>query len=532
MVLGMLSGCSLFSPFADPRQPRPGLLRDAHGIPIKNENGDVQPTHVSVAQAREYARALQDAYRLEIRDQSALRQINNSVLIGLASSAIGVAATGGASSAIAALGISGAGVGALGSQLVIAVRRQIYTQGGAALECIIGAASRAPEPVANTQAMEAVGTLLTSLGTVERAYLDALNELSACNDQRENTTAAEDLRTIHRSLQAYERYAAQLQRTLEAMDNRGQILLSAVESVRWRVDDELVKAEPDLLAFDNALRQSLENASASYRSGAQPAPAAPSVDAVPRDARARFKVCTTLGAKLDTALDLGQRLVNDVEAAKTSMASAQAVSVYDPTLFTNCSLANPIGLGPLRAEPAEAEVLSGASATLQTLVRGGRAPYSFDAGVLAKGVTVQAGPAMSGEQIYTISMTSDAAPKGAAIIVVFRDSAGAAATFLVRAQATAASPVTPLAASPAAPPAAPQAAAPASDARVKKVQEELIAQQKLSGSADGVWSAATRTAIIALLQEQASSGTGGPDPNAMSQLELIKAAEMCFGIGI
>jgi hypothetical protein len=542
-ALCVVSGCSLFSPFADPRQPRPGLLRDARGVPIKNSNGDVQPTFVSVAQAREYARALQDAYRRKVREQSTLRQVNNSALIALASSAIGVAATGGASSAAAALGISGAGVGAIGQQLVVAIQRQIYTQGGAALECIIGAASRTPEPAGNARATQALAGVLSTLGPAKVAYMNALPLLSQCPDPSESGDANAVLTGIWRLLDDSERYALQLQSALETVDGRGQILLSAVEAVRWRVDDELVKSEPDLLAFDNALRQSLESASASYRSApaAPAAPAAPpAVPAEAKNALSPFATCPALYDAVTAAQVNAQALAVAVGRATQAMSAVETAAPYDPSLFSNCSLTNPIGIGALRAEPSETSIGAGSDATLQTMVRGGRAPYSVPDGTLPTGVAVQAGPAISDGQIYTVKVTAAAAPKAATpLIVLFNDSTGATTTFLVRAAAAAGAgggvapaPAASGAGSGSPAPTPPPVTSPpvVPDARLKKVQDELAARHVDAGGTDGVWTPAVRAAVVAFLRSNIDPNVPGPDPDSLQNAQLLTAAEFALGL--
>lgn len=114
-MIAMLVGCSVFSPYVEPEVPRPGLVRDSEQKIVRDAQQKLQPTHVTVGEAREYARLLQDAYRQKITQLSQLRRLTNATLIGVAASAIGLAATGGATEAIAALGVGGAGLGAMGT---------------------------------------------------------------------------------------------------------------------------------------------------------------------------------------------------------------------------------------------------------------------------------------------------------------------------------------------------------------------------------------------------------------------------------
>jgi hypothetical protein len=136
-LASLLLGCAALSSYPEPGRKRPDTLTAL-------EEPSVRTKPVSVDEAIAYGRSIEDAYRQQARKLSATRTGANLGITGTALSAIGVAMTGGASTAIQALTLSGVGL-ALGSrQVAVATYRTIYTMGADAIECSIVKVWNAP----------------------------------------------------------------------------------------------------------------------------------------------------------------------------------------------------------------------------------------------------------------------------------------------------------------------------------------------------------------------------------------------------
>ena len=211
-----------------------------------------------------------------------------------------------------------------------------------------------------------------------------------------------------------------------------------------------------------------------------------------------FSASTLVGTDKFQALQLAvDRAREAVDAAGTSLresikaAIAAGPLTFSPDLFTNCTLNQQIGSGPLHLSKATHTLVPGASATVATLVTGGQRPYIPIMTMLPEGVSA----AIDTADILTVSIDSKVAVDGVKLIVPVRDSRSATVNlyiqFYTQQQAGQQSPsdVTPPTSVP--------------DDKVKKIQEKLERAHKNLGAAgaDGLWGEDTKAAVVEYLKE-------------------------------
>jgi len=403
-----------------------------------------------------------------------------------------------------------------------------------ALECVIGAAASSPISSAPPPELAvARDSLVAALSNADAALRAGEDALASCSDPRARQVAAAQLSGARNAIDLRRNTANSLTGYLDAADPRGQILLSAVESIRLRVDEELDRAEPDLVAFDQALKNQLQTAASAYTSAQPQTPAAPPPAAPAPELNSVENIALSECPPLQNRIDALNSAVAEIDLANNAVAKAltktTSVPIYPADLFTNCSLNNPIGKGPLRTNPAEQPVAPGAAAVLQTVITGGRRPYRIQTDALPAGVTPKLASATEDGQMMQVDVTAAAAKAGTPpLVVIVKDAADTSATYVVRVPAAGSSgdggrP------GPAAPAAAPAATTgEVFDPAVERVQKSLkdlatTHPEYDPGKVDGKWGEDTRKAVVAFLNAN-SEEDPKPDFEHMDKKALLAAA--------
>lgn len=441
VLAGLVVGCAA-DPYIQAEVPRPGLLRDANGVVVKNAWNEIQPQHVSVPVAREYARLLQDAYRRNAGQQSALRVGLDTTLLGAAAAAIAIAATGGRAETAGLIGISGGALGVAGSRWLNPVHRRIYFQGALALECVVAAATK------NQQPNMEVFAITSSINSLNNAIL----RLEAAATGMESRLAVEppaaQIAAAVRGRVALARFqAARLRQFATAAaafaDEAaplGQILLSKTEEIRIRVDAEVAKSEPDLLGYNEGLQKVLQ-AVPSGGGGEVKAPAAaPAGPPTPQFSAAldgMSKAFRDAFRDLETAIDGATLAEAELLTSLKAFKSTDATRVPG-NLFDGCALIERIGAGPMALSRAEQKLAAGSKAQLQARIAGGRQPYEVVPGLLPSGIAAKVIDQTADGATLDIDVAADALKTpGQVVVVAVRDSVGDTRNFVIRMEGTA-----------------------------------------------------------------------------------------------
>lgn len=345
-------GCSSLDPFAEPPVPRPGIERTVDGEPrLQDDGSTLVTTYVPAAAAREYGRLLQDEYRRLAGRRVALQRAYNFSLISLATTAIGLAAIDNARETAAILGLTAAGAGWWGQTYLTTSHKRIYLRGAMAMECVIGAA------VGHTSIDKSLLELQRSL-TRARAALGRYEALSG--------NGFADL--VRSDIKVVERY-------IENADPLGQILLSKIESIRLQVDGAIAEEEPDIIAVDEALRDTLIAKTQIFSTSPRVSLDPPTTEEKKNAAfveRLRPNDPKRV-AYLKAKAELERAHAELVE--QFNQTGGVAIS-YPPNLFNSCAF-NPGEDEILVLQPEEFTVAPGQHALLSATVSGGSPPYKL-----------------------------------------------------------------------------------------------------------------------------------------------------------
>ena len=389
MCVALIGGCTA-NPYVEPTYPRPGLARKVdQGVLVVDRDRDQQPItrHVSVSQAREYGRALQDAYRAAAASESQQRQLADFGVIGSAATALGIVATGGHGKTASALGISAGGLSVLADRYLDATRRKIYFQGALALECVIGITSANP-----TFNVEVIGVSSTMPEIYQAAEdLRVAKETLVQNLKNEDPKGGlfEDVRKAEMALTRSDIILRGSRELLDALDPLGQIVLSKIEEIRIRVDSEVAKREPDLLDYNEALKGVLASTPSGFTTPQITAPSIP--DEIPySSAETIHDLHSYLTIPHQEMVNKSNRLHESLSSflSRISALSRNPESI-SLNFFDKCALTDSIGIGPLRLSESVVKFPAETEASIHLRVIGGSPPYSHDKNVLDSQIKVK-----------------------------------------------------------------------------------------------------------------------------------------------
>ena len=397
MCVALVGGCAT-SPYVEPNYPRPGLARQIdQGALVVVRDQDQQPItrHVSVSQAREYGRALQDAYRAAAASESQQRRLADFGVIGSAATALGIVATGGHAKTAGALGISAGGLSVLTDRYLDATRRKIYFQGALALECVIGMTVVNPtfnsEAIAVASTMRATHQFADHFRDAIRVVQTRLRDLGEEHDDLK-PHIQRDIAKAETQLTKGEIIIRGAEELLDALDPVGQILLSKIEEIRIRVDTEVAKREPDLLDYNEALKKVLASTPSNFATAEvmqMVEGTEPKTQFSARGHLANRKLNFLVDALLDMERqsdELTESLTDLLRSLSTLGRESKPVSL---NIFDRCALTDSIGIGQLRLSESAIEFPSGIEARVHLRVSGGSPPYSYDQSTLDSGARVE-----------------------------------------------------------------------------------------------------------------------------------------------
>ncbi|MEM7443944.1 MAG: hypothetical protein AAF414_11510 [Pseudomonadota bacterium] len=308
-----LSACSSLNPYVDARHARPDLYEQQ---PASSEGQDEQreSAEARIADVRQYARTLHDAYVRAVADQERVNTGAQLSLIPLAATAAGLGISGGSSEAITALGLTGAGIAVAGNLVVNEERQRIYLAGAQALTCIQDLANDFEIALPFADEFEPEGSVtiaLNQLTVAQRSLRTVLASGNPSQNERDQAAAAmaeaNTARNAAFALRAYLRVP-------------GQILLYRIDEIQDLVNRLIQGTSVDLTAFSSTLASRL----ASFQGLLSPAledgaaspgtPGARALVAPPRtigaaisQVRAATADLAAILASSGVALDLGER---------------------------------------------------------------------------------------------------------------------------------------------------------------------------------------------------------------------------------
>lgn len=266
MIASAVAGCTA-NPYVEAAFPRPGVEHNPDGSRRLNDNQEPIPRYVKVPVALEYVRALQDAYTDAATGQSRLQVALDTTLIGTAAAAIGIAATGGQAETAGLFGIGGGALGLAGTRWLNAAHKRIYLQGALALGCVTNAGTKIQPNLTALLLDQAV-----SSGRVEAAKLDeaatGFEVALAANPADRLQFAAPDMKIAEARMLADQlrQLASAASSYLQSVDPLGQIFINKAVEIRGRINEEIGKAEPELISYNDALKALLKTRSAPQKS--------------------------------------------------------------------------------------------------------------------------------------------------------------------------------------------------------------------------------------------------------------------------
>jgi len=383
-----VAGCSTLNPYVDAQMRRPGFDAPSgveRALGVRTAASEV-PATVSIAQVRQYARSLHNAYVNAVAQQERLNSGAQLSLIPLAATAVGLGITGGSSEAITALGLTGAGITVAGTVAVNEERQRIYLAGASALTCIQDLANQFE--AATTDRVFQIGPQLN----VAIARLgDGLEGLAgALESNDDDVLAAQAAVAIARSEETLsEAYALR-----QFISIPGQILLYRVDEIQDLVNRLIQGTSVDLTTFASTLTPRLASLSGAAggadRSLATVVPEEPDRNDV-------------------------QGWLDVVQSAERVLATVVARSAVDLELvdrscitdFPNTS--NPLSVSPPTGITGPAEN----SFTANLIVSGGTPPYGI---IPSEGVDVEQRTPM-GRSRERFDLTMDASASFAPIMI-------------------------------------------------------------------------------------------------------------------
>ncbi|MEM8590321.1 MAG: hypothetical protein AAGG65_19860 [Pseudomonadota bacterium] len=244
-----VAGCSTLNPYVDAQMRRPGFdgpsgVERAFGV---RTTASEAPTSVSIAQVRQYARSLHNAYVNAVAQQERLNSGAQLSLIPLAATAAGLGITGGSSEAIAVLGLTGAGVTVAGTVAINEERQRIYLAGASALTCIQDLANDFEIAVPFAAEFELGGRAANAIDRLLETQLElrlALETLSPSpNERQQADEALEQSRATLASAYALQAF----------LRVPGQVLLFRVDEIQDLVNRLIQGASVDLTTFASTL---------------------------------------------------------------------------------------------------------------------------------------------------------------------------------------------------------------------------------------------------------------------------------------
>lgn len=244
-----VAGCSTLNPYVDAQMRRPGFdgpsgVERAFGV---RTTASEAPTSVSIAQVRQYARSLHNAYVNAVAQQERLNSGAQLSLIPLAATAAGLGITGGSSEAIAVLGLTGAGVTVAGTVAINEERQRIYLAGASALTCIQDLANDFELAVPFAAEFEPGGRAAEAIDLLIAAQLELRLALASgaptANEQRRATEALDASELTLNSAYALQAF----------LRIPGQILLYRVDEIQDLVNRLIQGTSVDLTTFASTL---------------------------------------------------------------------------------------------------------------------------------------------------------------------------------------------------------------------------------------------------------------------------------------
>jgi hypothetical protein len=393
-----LTGCSIFNPYVEPEHPRPGLIRDDKGNIAPSADNRLQATHVTVGEAREYARLLQEAYRRAAADQSKTRNVIDLTAIAAAATAIGIAATGGNAETAGIIGLSAAGLTFAGNRLLVVTRKRIWFRGALALECVINAAnSHATPNLAAANLGADLATQNSEIDNLEFAIEDFGRQIERVSkiipkpDLAAANSAIRKAKTLAKRSHFISDGVIQL---MDALNPLGQILLSKVEEIRLRVDAEIAKTEPDLLQYNEALRSLLASSAGGFITPDVAETLIGKEDVGKKGVEYSAAIAPENDIEFQNSFNNLGKAVELLKSAneqlkKTLDEIVEKPVAYPPDIFSNCDLGSRIGGGPLRLSRNKSRVKRGVAVQYEVRISGGRRPYQTVEDTIPEGIDVQ-----------------------------------------------------------------------------------------------------------------------------------------------
>ena len=233
LLLGVLAGCSLINPHIS--------------------TGDRPAKPVMLESAIKYGNEAKNAYREALGDEAKFRNLLGVGLIGVATAIPIMALTEATTKSIGIVGVSGAGLYAIGTWLQSTPRQRAYLQGYNAVNCAIDAVAPLDfdtdkEPYkgfdsALLQINDQIARVEKDIGTVKNLDLTAAEKAKA--DEKIAIALETALKAVDEA-KAARRSGIELQLQLAAA---GPDLVAAVDRIVGEVDRAVVENQPDLAAL-------------------------------------------------------------------------------------------------------------------------------------------------------------------------------------------------------------------------------------------------------------------------------------------
>ena len=418
-LIGIASSFILLSGCATIRMPeRPGVRTETTGCLWWKTEIQVPTGFVSRDAATAYGTGVAEVFDNRASALGNGRATLNSLVIGVAASAVGMAATGGAAVPIAALGLAGAGTAAIGQQWIIPAHALIYSRGAQAVLCVVDKAKRQPapsDPVASVAgAIDELNKRLADLGQA----IDTSQGLSPADRQK-----AEEYYAQARA------FSASALESVGYSDPLGGVVVTTVDQIRANVEYEIAKSEPDTLSFNETLKNNLRS-SAGIGGGEQPTvpPVSP-----PPSLSTPNKAAQALGeTPQDVVTDAMNKVAVALSVVKASVTVLKGPSVPPADLFTGCAIGD-LGAKPLTISPATMSLAASTSYQVQAFVSGGTSPYSVTPNTVPAKVTatIDNTTSIGDAKILSVTIDSSAATTTSTIVVNVTDSSGAGKTLVI-----------------------------------------------------------------------------------------------------
>lgn len=427
VLLLTFTGCTLFNPYVEPKHHRPGLMRDNEGNILPNSENRLQAMHVTVGEAREYARLLQEAYRSAASDQSKTRNVIDLTSVAAAATAIGIAATGGSAETAGIIGLSTAGLAFAGSRLLVANRKTIWFRGALAMECVINASSTHAFPNLTVPFLGAdLTTQSAAIETLRKAIKDFEGHINRVRNipPKPNLSAADNvIREAENLAKRSDFINIEVVQLMDALDPLGQVLLSKIEEIRFRVDFEISKTEPDLLNYDAALRGLVASSPGGFISPeskrALIGEEDPSVQKKEFSEAIEPKKDTTFQTSFNNLNKAFDELVRANQQLITTLKEIEQKPVaFPPDIFNNCELGHRIGEGSLRLSRMNSTVTRGVETQFEVRISGGRPPYQRIEDTIPPGIDVQVTADVQSGGIMKITIPADIANESTSPVTI------------------------------------------------------------------------------------------------------------------